>query len=94
MLVGMNASKCRSCKSTIPAGHGYCPPCAEYADGYDSGAHYCDHFDGATPASVAKYMEQCDMPEDIRHPERYRAGLLAGLTEAARENARIQEENP
>jgi len=91
MLASMNAT-CRACRASIPAGQGYCPPCAEYADGYDSGANYCDHFEGTTPASAEKYAEQMETPEGIQYPERYRAGLLAGLTEAAKVNAKMQEE--
>ena len=95
-------SRCQSCGARVKPGHRYCLSCAYYADGYSSGAHYADDFDGTTDEDAEDFtvmmIEELDWDQVMSPPypagaqERYIEGLVAGLKVAARRNARIQRE--
>ncbi len=89
---------CRKCGKKVPPTHGYCVPCACQVDGFDSGAHYSDDFEGTTPAAARLYFETNDyyVPTAVEmcgifNAHLYLDGVLEGLLRAARVNAERME---
>lgn len=89
-------SKCRRCGKLLPPGHGYCDPCACYADGYDSGAHYSDDFGGVNEEEVTDFFEAVEEEYNlcaIEHCGIFRAHLyLEGVRDGLRQRARYLAE--
>lgn len=93
-------SKCRRCGKLLPPGHGFCSLCACYADGYDSGAHHCDDFEGTTDADAVKFawenLTELAFEHSGMFAHHFLNGAIDGLKSHAARNAetakRLEEE--